>query len=96
MLILANPSLIAISPPIVEVDFFGDVSLIFQAAFSSDGISNLTPNLMVEQIDTNGVRVANLTTEQDTRNSQVFSILIRQAGQNSAGTYSACKFDNVQ
>ncbi|XP_065913056.1 uncharacterized protein [Dysidea avara] len=85
----ANPYLLAISPPTVEVDFFGTVTLTFQAAFNSDGINNPTQNVEVEQRDRNGVSVRNHSTVQDKRNSQIFSVTFQQVGGNLAGTYSA-------
>jgi len=76
----------------VEVNFGGTVTLTFQAALDSDGTNNLTPNLIVEQRDRNGVSVMNHSTIQNNRNTQIFSVTFQQVGGNLAGTYNACKF----
>jgi len=75
----------------VEVDLFDSIILKFQVALDSDGVNNEISNVIVEQKDTNGVSVRNLTATQDRSNSQVFFITFLVTTEDLTGTYSACK-----
>ena len=90
--IAANPYLVALTPPVIEVNFSDPLTLSFQAAYNSDGRTNFLTSLTLEHTSTDGIET-NFTAQQDnsSSNMQIFFITFDAARGNLAGTFVACK-----
>ena len=86
--LLTDPSFIQpLSPNPVLVKYFQNVTLSFQAAVNSNGVTNRVSQIFLEQPgNSEQVRVFN-----ETNNSQVFDYELILAGSHTAGNYTACK-----
>ena len=75
-----------------EVNFSDPLTLFFQAAYNSNGISNSVMFLTLEHISIDGIET-NYTVQQNrsSSNMQIFSITFDEATGNLAGTFNACK-----
>ena len=92
---VANPYLVAITQPTVEVNFFDPLTLSFRAAFNSDGTANLLPVIFLVQTNSDGSSAndpINVRPDGSSNNAQIFSITFPTVGGNMAGTYAACKY----
>ena len=89
--IAANPFLIALTPPTIQVNFSDLLELSFQAANNSDGRMNFLTFITLEHTSNDGSET-NFTALQDptSSNAQIF-IFDGTAGGNLAGTFIACK-----
>lgn len=92
---VANPYLVAITQPTVEVNFFDPLTLSFRAAFDSDGTANFLSFIFLTQANSDGI-IANdpfiVRPDGSSNNAQIFSITFPTVGGNMAGTYAACKY----
>ena len=88
--IAANPFLVALTPPTIEVDFSDLLTLSFQAAYNSDGRANFLTFLNLEHTSIDGSET-NFTAFQDptSSNAQIF-ITDYTARGNLAGAFIAC------
>ena len=69
------------------VKYFQNVTLSFQAAVDSNGVTNRVPQIFLEQPgNSEQVHVFN-----EANNSQVFAYELVLAGNHTAGNYTACK-----
>ena len=93
--IAANPFLIALTPPTIEVNFSDLLELSFQAANNSDGRMNFLTFITLEHTSIDGIETNFIAVQDPTSsNAQIF-ITDHTARGNLAGTFIACKSHNI-